>query len=338
MKKLKRRNVICLIVELVLIFIITGADCNSPTTNNQNNSSIDYRQAMRDFVVMISANAKQENSNFIITPQNGQEIITADGESDGSPAVDYLNAIDGVGREDLWYGYDEDDQPTPGSESNYMAEFLDLAESENSQVLVTDYCSTQTFVDDSYKKNQSKGYISFAADRRELDNIPVYPAEPYNGNQNNIQTLEDASNFLYLINPQQYNTKTDFLNALRNTNFDLLIIDLFFNDNTELTQTDINSLKIKTGGGSRLVVAYMSIGEAETYRYYWQTEWENNPPVWLEEENPNWPGNYKVRYWDPGWQEIIFGNNEAYLTKIIDADFDGIYLDIIDAFEYFEDL
>jgi len=45
-----------------------------------------------------------------------------------------------------------------------------------------------------------------------------------------------------------------------------------------------------------------------------------------------------VQYWDTEWQEIIYGNSESYLKKIIDAGFDGVYLDIIDAFEYFEDM
>ncbi len=52
-----------------------------------------------------------------------------------------------------------------------------------------------------------------------------------------------------------------------------------------------------------------------------------------EPENPNWPGNYKVRYWDPEWQAIIF----EYEDKILNAGFDGVYLNIIDAFEYWED-
>ena len=104
-------------------------------------------------------------------------------------------------------------------------------------------------------------------------------------------------------------------------------------------------LKTKKKGSSRLVIAYMSIGEAETYRYYWHKSWDNNgdgradpgAPDWLTEENPDWEGNYKVHYWDPGWQSIIFGNDNSYLKSIIDRGFDGVYLDIIDAFGYFEE-
>jgi cysteinyl-tRNA synthetase len=85
-----------------------------------------------------------------------------------------------------------------------------------------------------------------------------------------------------------------------------------------------------------LVFAYCSIGEAEKYRYYWRSEWDSNPPDWLEQENPNWPGNFLVKYWDEEWQNIIYGNEDSYVRKILDAGFSGIYMDIIDAFEYFE--
>jgi len=81
----------------------------------------------------------------------------------------------------------------------------------------------------------------------------------------------------------------------------------------------------------------MSIGEAEDYRYYWDSTWRTGNPIWLDKENSDWSGNYKVRYWEYGWQNIIFGNDDSYLKKILDAAFDGVYLDIIDGFEYFEE-
>ncbi|MCP4711319.1 MAG: hypothetical protein GY869_22085, partial [Planctomycetes bacterium] len=103
-----------------------------------------------------------------------------------------------------------------------------------------------------------------------------------------------------------------------------------------LSSTEVTSLKTKANGGTRIVIAYMSIGEAEDYRYYWQTDWNTTAPSWLATENPNWPGNYKVRYWCSSWHTIIYGNDTSYLKQIIEAGFDGTYLDIIDAFEYFE--
>jgi cysteinyl-tRNA synthetase len=192
-------------------------------------------------------------------------------------------------------------------------------------------------MDDSYSQNHLKSYLSFAADHRELDDIPFYPSPIYGLNADHIAALADAKNFLYLINPAGYSAKSDFLAALAATNYDILLIDLFFNE-TALTASDITPLKTKHDGGTRLVMAYMSIGEAEDYRYYWKPAWILTPPSWLGAENPDWPGNYKVRYWEKGWRDIIYGGDSSYVRKILDAGFDGVYLDIIDAFEYFESM
>jgi cysteinyl-tRNA synthetase len=295
----------------------------------------DYRREMKDFVQGISAYAKGSNPDFIIIPQNGHELLTENGEETGVPAMAYLNAIDGVGREDLFYGYYDDDVAIPVSEREYMLSFMDIAENNGIEVLVTDYCSTQSFVDDSYYQSAARGYISFAAEHRELDSIPEYPTNPYNANASNVTSLTEAKNFLYLINPGSFPNKDAYLDAIRGTNYDVVIVDLFY-DSIALTVSEVASLKLKANGGARLVIAYMSIGEAENYRYYWQTEWETDPPSWLAEENPEWPGNYKVRYWDEDWQNIIYGRNDSYLKNILYVGFDGVYLDIIDAFEYFE--
>lgn len=295
----------------------------------------DYRTEMRSFVQRISSYARSHHSNFIVIPQNGQELLTENGEEDGAKATAYIAAIDGTGREDLFYGYDEDNVPTPAAESEYMVAFLDIAEDEHIEALVTDYCWTPSYVDDSYSRNEMHGYISFAAHRRELDSIPIHPLSPHNENTSNIHALSDARNFLYLIDPALFADKTDFLNSLASTNYDLLIIDLFV-DGEALLPQDVSSLKIKENHADRLVIAYMSIGEAEDYRYYWNPQWETAPPEWMEEENPDWPGNFRVQYWHPDWQAIVFGNDSSYCKRIIDAGFDGIYLDIIDAFEYFE--
>ena len=296
----------------------------------------DYRQEMRDFVERISAYAKAIDPEFIIIPQNGQELMTQDGSADGALSVSYLAAIDGIGREALFYGYEEDNVPTPDSEREYMTGFLDLAEENAIQVLTIDYCWEQAFIDSSYQQNSARGYISFAANRRGLDTIPPYPVTPYNINSQDIHSLDEAQNFLYLINPGMFSTREALLDAIRGTNYDLVLIDLFFDD-TALTNDEISSLKVKQNGGTRLVICYMSIGETVDYRYYWQEGWNIVPPVWLAEENPEWLGNYKVRYWEPEWQNLIVGNTDSYLKKILTAGFDGVYLDLIDAFEHFEE-
>lgn len=316
------------IILISLLLLIFSCDKDVP-------DNIDFKQEMRNFVLGLSQYSKNINAEFIIIPQNGEQLATDNGEHSGVAATNYLNAIDGQGREDLFYGYDSDDKETPVNDQNYMIPFLDIEEDHGVEVLVTDYCFTHSKMDDSYSKNFAKSYISFAASDRELNIIPAYPAEPYNVNTNDIYTLADAKNFLYLINPENWSSKQDFINAVSQTDYDLILMDLFFND-LEFTISEISSLKLKKNGAKRLVISYMSIGEAEDYRYYWKSEWEKDKPEWLDKENPNWEGNYKVWYWEKGWQDIIFGNDASYLKKILDAGFDGVYLDIIDAFEYYE--
>jgi len=316
-----------------LLFFVFSCNNDDPDL-----TGVDFKQEMRDFVIDIADYARQTNSSFIVIPQNGQEIVTIDGESNGEPAMSYLQAIDGQGREDLFYGYSRDNRETPDDETEYMTDYLDIAKNNGVVILVTDYCSDHDKMDDSYAKNNSRGYISFAANERELYNIPDFPSSPYHENASEINSLNEIKNFLYLINPENYPSKQNFINAIKATNYDLLIMDYFFNENEEFTNDEVNQLREKANGGKRLVISYMSIGEAEDYRYYWQSSWKKEEPDWLYEENPDWEGNYKVKYWKKEWQDIIYGNNSAYLDKIIEKGFDGVYLDIIDAFEYFEDL
>jgi len=306
---------------------------------DQDPTESQYRQQMRDLVQAISTYARGIKPGFIVIPQNGHDLLTLGGEPEDSPATTYLAAIDGVGREDLYYGFDGDDKATPQAERERMIAFMDVAEQNNVQALVTNYCSTPANVDDSYQQCAKKNYACFAADHRGLDNVPAYPASPFDENQAHVTSLAAAKNFLYLLDTTAFADTAALVSAIGATNHDVVITDLFAGpDSTdELTASDVAALRTKAKGGKRLAIAYMSIGEAEDYRYYWKAEWKTSPPAWLAEENPDWPGNYKVQYWDTSWQQIIFGNDTSYLKRIIDAGFDGVYLDIIDAFEYFED-
>ena len=108
----------------------------------------------------------------------------------------------------------------------------------------------------------------------------------------------------------------------------------------------IESLRTTGPCGRRIVLAYLSIGEAEDYRDYWNPAWVDDDgwpvpglaPSWLGPPNPDFGGNYKVRYWEPAWQDLILGTaggeQAAPLDRIVNAGFDGVYLDIVDAYEF----
>ena len=120
--------------------------------------------------------------------------------------------------------------------------------------------------------------------------------------------------------------------------YDMLVIDYSRDGKAALALTpeQVDKIRIKPDGERRIVLAYLSIGEAETYRYYWKWYWGwffgVFAPRWLGSEDPEWPGNYSVRYWQEGWQKIIFGGEDGYLERIVKAGFDGVYLDRVDAY------
>jgi len=317
-----------------ILMLAVLAGCSSSDENpNTNPENRDFKQDMRNFVIGISQKAKAANPDFAVVPQNGIELVSSTGEEGGSPDLDYLAAIDGNGQEDLLYGYDNDDHATPADATSYLKSFLNISKNAGKAILVTDYCSTPAKMTDSYAKNAASGYVSYAAPDRALTVIPSGP--PHNVNSNNIITLAQAKNFIFFINPENYSSKEAFIQAVNATNYDAVIMDLFL-ENNPFTAAEIAQLKHKANGGERLIICYMSIGEAEDYRYYWNASWNTTSPEWMAAENPDWPGNYKVKYWNAEWQGLIYNNNDSYLNKIIDAGFDGVYLDIIDAFEYFE--
>ena len=299
---------------------------------------IDFRAEMRTLVQEIAANGRLRNPSFIVIPQNGQELVSLTAEASGADALDYLDAIDALSREDLFYGYDKDDQETPKSETDFIRTFLDKGRAAGKTILVTDYASTNSKMDNSYAKNDAAGYIGFAAESRELDQIPSHPNPIHQENADTIRAMSDVRNYLYLINPSKFASRQAFVDAISATNYDLVVMDLFFNDATSFTNAEIDAMRQKANGGRRLLVSYMSIGEAEDYRYYWNRDWKTGDPEWLRKENSKWKGNYKVWYWASEWKSILFGDSQSYLSKIQDAGFDGVFLDIIDGFEYFEEL
>jgi cysteinyl-tRNA synthetase, unknown class len=103
-----------------------------------------------------------------------------------------------------------------------------------------------------------------------------------------------------------------------------VVIDSSSND-APFTKAQVERMKIKPDGSRRIVVSYLSIGEAENYRWYWS----QRSSSWLGAENPKWRGNFAVRFWDRAWQEIIFSSTD----RILAAGFDGVYLDKVDEFE-----
>ena len=143
--------------------------------------------------------------------------------------------------------------------------------------------------------------------------------------------------YAYILQADSFaKTKSAAVAKLKESGRDWIVLDATFASDTPWEQTDLDT--IRSGKAGRKVVAYLSIGEAEDYRSYWQSDWVSNgkrtaaAPAWLGIENPEWKGNYQVKYWNAEWQKLMLPAIDDAMAR----GFDGVYLDIVDGFQTYE--
>ncbi len=281
------------------------------------NSGVD----MQEFVENISEYARSIRPGFIVIPQNGEELLYKDLDYDRGPDYNYLHAINGQGCEELFYTGQFDPDA-------YRLALLSPLKNQIT-IMVSDYLEDDSEYDRAVRLCHDSGFVSFPR----LSNIYDYnkiPDTVYFKNNLAIRSLSDARNYLYFIGAN-FPDKEDLLKAIENCEFDLIIIDLFF-QGVSLTPADLQRMNKKPGGAPRLLIAYMSIGSAEKYRYYWKANWRLHHPKWLRKRYDGYPDEFWVDYTRPEWQNIIYGNDSSYLHKILEAGFDGVYLDNVEAY------
>jgi len=148
-------------------------------------------------------------------------------------------------------------------------------------------------------------------------------------NKKDIIVILESKNKVLKNEKLLYQLQDLDIDEVINSGFNIVIMD-YSRDGTDENKYRKDEIeKLKNAGITTL--AYISIGESENYRYYWDNKFSNSD--FVGNENSDWNGNYKVKYWNKTWKKIIFN----YIDKIIDAGYDGAYLDIVDAYEYWAD-
>ena len=105
--------------------------------------------------------------------------------------------------------------------------------------------------------------------------------------------------------------------------FDVKVVEVYTDDGRMFTPTEVKQMG--GGPGQALLLGYFSLGEAEAYRDYFATI----PSEALGPEDPKWAGDFEVAYWTPEWKAVA----EASIDRMVKAGYDGIYFDVVDAFE-----
>ena len=320
----------------------TPADKADAPKTPEPTAIIDYREDMRVLVQNLAGFARRYNRNFVVLPMNGVDLLTKreDGDEDRRvPARTYLQAIDGIIQEALYYGKQGTDKKRKENETAYIEEWLSKASKRGLPVMVADYLKDPKAIDEFYAKNKKNGYVSYAAPGKgvELNGFAKTPKRPVNENAQSIVSLKQVRNFAILRDSSAFGTQEQFAVEAAQTNFDMLIVDPFHRRNEFLSRHSVETLKFKKLGGRRLVLAYINIAAAEAFRYYWKGHWQAGSPDWIGYAYRGQPDVYHVQYWRPEWQQLLFGGQQSYVYGLVkDLGFDGIVLDGLEAYRYHE--
>ena len=168
-----------------------------------------------------------------------------------------------------------------------------------------------------------------SSDDESRDGAPSSPAAAPDRTPSEAR-LAEVRHWLYLIDVNLDPHTVDLIAA---SDYDMVVLDFIPSErnNTDYPMAEVVT-RLQDAPHPKLVVAYIDIGEAEDYRTYWRDGWGIGNPEWIVGADPDgWEGNFPVAFWDDGWRDIWLAE-DGYLQAILDAGFDGVYLDWVEAY------
>jgi endo-alpha-1,4-polygalactosaminidase (GH114 family) len=310
-----------------------------------------HRQFMRDIVVALADYAKKRNPRFVILARNAPGLLVKEtrewkwetlrdpDHAEQYPKVGtvnrtYLKAIDGLLIDGLTYGVPDYGKPTDPEIVKPLQAAGAAIRDDGRRLLSIDYCDTKAAIVEAETKAAKAGALAYI-DRDGNRDLGRLPRElPRHENAARVTDIVQARNYLPMLRSDTYGSRADWVDALAATNYDLLILDTFWRGTDSLAFDQIKKLKYKRLGSDRLIFGMLPLALARDTRFYWKPEWKLGNPSFLAAHDPDDPAETIVNYWDPKWKELI----GQYMQGIVDLGVDGVLLDQLDAYLYFEDL
>lgn len=314
-----------------------------------------YRELMRDIVLAFGDFVKARNADFQILLDGGSDLLTrgvwendlvdlhraelAGATNDderfllklfspehpiksGTPNRRFIQSAAGIVLTDQICG------KAKGKPSKTMQKLIDEF---GLKVVSIEHCATKGQKNNALQTLSAKGIPTFA-DVKFSGKFDTLDSTVFDENNKSVESLAKVKNVLILTDTRKFADKDLMLNALAKTNFDLLIVDPFFNFNRALSREDVRSLQFKQIGTRRLVYAVLNVAEAQDTRAYWETTWKLRSPKWLRFVSETNPAGIIVDYWHPAWKRII----GIYFRSIMDLGFDGVVLQGLDNHKIYE--
>ncbi|MEK9673106.1 MAG: hypothetical protein VW268_11485 [Rhodospirillaceae bacterium] len=300
----------------------------------------DFREEMRKLITEIANFARKTQPGFVVMTHNGLELLEKVDEADqrkAFPARGYMLSIDAIMQDGLFYGNQAFGKPPEKDTADMLKHFTDLAERNRIRLLTMDFTNDRKAIDRVLQESARKGYLPFVAQKpiNEMNALPTYPSRPFRENGNHVLSMDSAKNYVYLRDTTAFGLEVEFALKMHDTNFDMVIVDVF-HGRKPFSKRAIETMKYKKLGSKRLVLARMDIGTAASYRYYWKAGWQSGSPRWITAPYPTDPDRFFVEYWRPEWHKLIYGDAKSFTYGLIAQGYDGVLLETVDAYHYFE--
>jgi endo-alpha-1,4-polygalactosaminidase (GH114 family) len=301
-----------------------------------------YREAMRDIVGELSKYARTRDPKFVVIGHGAFDLLFwSQREYDleeahrdplvvpkpgtvrpvGMPMRRFIQAIDGFVMDGQFC-----------SPLRVPQDDLKRARDEGLKPLSLEHCKNNDKAIGALQKAAAANIVTFAEGDDDLTFSHVPDRRPIPENPNNVLAMSNARNMLPLFSAKSFPTREAWLAALRDNNYDVLIVDAFDRQDRSLTKQEVHQLKFKQMGARRLVLARVDIGYADDSHFYFKDDWQVGSPSWLTALGADYPGQYIVEFWNPAWKSII----GKYFAGIVDLGFDGVMLDGLDAYRLWE--
>lgn len=203
---------------------------------------------------------------------------------------------------------------------------------EGRNVMSVDFCATPAETEAAFRAGARDKTPVFAKTGEPLlDDAPR--AHPAFENPTEVLSIVNARNWLPVLRSDRFGTKGKFIDAIANTNYDMVVVDVVHRSAELLVKADIAKLKYKKLGPRRLVFAVMPIGRAYDWRWYWMKDWDVGNPAFIFAHDET-PGTFVIDAGSGEWRGVL----GKYLAGIMDLGFDGVMFDDVGTYLWFEDL
>jgi len=320
---------------------ILSSAADTPVENIPN-----FRRYMRDIVTELGRTAHKRNMQVLV--RNAPELLIKEkvegfweeqrepGQDHlalGEVFTDYLDAIDGMVVDGLYWGQDKYGVQTEHGAATPLHQAAEALRKAKRKTFSVDYAKDPKTVADIRKAAADEKVVDYVDQEGDMSLSSVPHDRPSGENPDHILTLADARNWLPVMQGDKFTTRQMWIDALKETSFDLLVIDPFWRKEG-FVKTDVAALKTKPFGSRRLVFARLPVGLASPQRWYWKKEWQAGQPGFLKQPMPEDPSLWMVEYWSDDWKALL----GKYFTGLASLGFDGFLLDAADGFLPFEEM